>query len=431
MFEIFKKDQNSKARVGFLRTEHGEIQTPSYVVVGTNAAVRCLEPGDLKLTKTQAVIANAYHLWREANFDFKNLKNLYERTKWQIPTMTDSGGFQVFSLGFAREHKTGKIASINPGLFKKTNEEINLTPNKLKFLSHSLSNICGKLSERFLFQNSSKNLVRITNNGVYFYENDKKIFLDAKKSIWIQEKLGADIILAFDECTSPFHDYKYTKRAMKRTHKWALECLDSKTRKDQFLYGIVQGGVFEDLRKESAKFIGKLPFDGFAIGGSFGAVQDKSFGMDTENGGSDFREIEWVTPYLPEEKPRHLLGVGKIKDLFEAVERGIDTFDCVIPTREARHGGLWTRSGRLAIKKEIYKSDNEKLENECECPVCGIWKIRRKDLYELFKTRDANAARFATIHNVYFFNNLMERIRKAILENKVIQLKKSYQVLEK
>lgn len=400
-FELLYKNKNSNARVGVLKTPHGALETPSYVVVGTNAAVRCLKLEDIPFTKTQIVIANTYHLWREANFEINKLEDLYKKTKWQMPTMTDSGGFQVFSLGFGREHKIGKVAP------------------SYKIPAHSISNICEKLSE----ENKNKSLVRIMDDGVYFLENGKEIFLDAKTSIKIQEKLGADIILAFDECTSPLHDYEYTKQAMERTHRWAAKSLEAKKRKDQQLFGIVQGGLFEDLRKESAKFIGKLPFDGFAIGGSFGT--------DVKNGGSDFREIEWVTPYLPEGKPRHLLGVGKIKDLFEAVALGMDTFDCVIPTREARHGAIWTARGRYDIKKGIYKDDKKKLESNCECPVCGIWKIRRKDLRELFKLKDLNAARFATIHNIYFFNNLMEQIRKAILENKFIQLKESFQMLEK
>lgn len=429
MFEILKKDKNSNARVGILKTEHGEVQTPSYVIVGTNAVVRCLLSEDLPLTKTQMVIANTYHLWRELGENLENFEGLRAKTKWNVPIMTDSGGFQVFSLGFAREHKVGKIASVNQ--FFIQGEKL----SSYKFLPHSLSNICGKVSEKFFRprnfgQRNQKNLVNITDDGVYFSENGKDFFLDAEKSIKIQEKLGADIILAFDECASPLHDYKYTRSAMERTHKWALECLKTKTRKDQKLYGIIQGGIFEDLRKESAKFIGGLPFDGFAIGGSFGA--------DEEGGGTNFKELEWVVPYLPEGKPRHLLGVGKIKDLFEAVERGIDSFDCVIPTREARHGGIWIARGRFDIKKEIYKNDNEKLENDCECPVCGIWKIRRKDLHELFKAKTPNAARpvthpdgrygarFATIHNVYFFNDLMEQIRKSILGNKFKSLKENF-----
>ena len=417
-FRIIAKDKNSGARAGILKTAHGIVKTPSYVIVGTHAEVRCLEPSDISRTKTQIIIANTYHLWRENNFEIEGLENLYKRTKWQIPTMTDSGGFQVFSLGFGREYKIGKVAPVQT-------EEI---------FGASLSNICNKVKQKNLvhpvknsppqrpFGRASageiSNGVKITDDGVYFFDDSKKVFLNAEKSIQIQKKLGADIILAFDECTSPLHDYEYTKRAMARTHTWARQSLRAKTRPDQFLYGIVQGGIFEDLRKESAKFIGALPFDGFAIGGAFSAA-------------GAFPAIDWIVPYLPEEKPRHLLGVGKIADLFEAVALGIDTFDCVIPTREARHGGLWTRAeGRLSIKRGIYKKDKKKIDRYCDCPVCADWKINRSELHALFKAKEPQAARlvthpdgrygarFATIHNVYFFNNLLEEIRESILAGK-------------
>jgi len=382
VFELVQKDKNSRARAGILETAHGIVETPSYVIVGTNAKVRCLELSDIPLTKTQIIIANTYHLWRELGESLENFVGLHKRTGWEVPIMTDSGGFQVFSLGFAREHRVGKI---------------------IPDLGESLKEV----------RQPEKNLVRVTEDGVYFLENGEEIFLDAKKSIQIQEKLGADIILAFDECTSPLNDYKYTKRAMERTHKWAKKCLEVKSRKDQQLFGIVQGGLFEDLRKESAKFIGNLPFDGFAIGGAFSSE-------------GAFQAIDWITPYLPEEKPRHLLGMGKIQDIFGAVARGIDTFDCVIPTREARHGGLWTRESRLSIKRGIYKKDRKKIDRDCGCPVCADWKINRSELHAMFKTKEPNAARFATIHNVYFFNNLMADIRRAILDGNFSDFSKKF-----
>lgn len=393
MFDVIKKDAKSNARLGLLKTAHSEVETPAYAIVGTHAEVRCLAPKDIPPTKTQLIIANTYHLWQTLGNNLDKFEGLRKKMNWNGTIMTDSGGFQVFSLGFAREHKVGKIANIFPG------SEYENIDNKDKN------------------ENENKNLVSITDQGVYFLENGKENFLNAELSIKIQQKLGADIIFAFDECTSPLNSYEYTKQAMERTHKWAIQSLKTHNSRatNQKLYGIVQGGEYQDLREASAKFIGSLPFDGFAIGGSLGKSRSGMFDV-----------IKWSAPYLPGEKPRHLLGIGKIEDLFEAVELGIDTFDCVIPTREARHGSLWTKHGRFDIKKGIYENDLNKIQNDCACQVCGEWNVKRKDLRELFKIKDANAARYATIHNVYFFNNLMEQIRNSIKEDKFEAFKKSF-----
>ena len=234
----------------------------------------------------------------------------------------------------------------------------------------------------------------------------------------IQEQLGADIVLAFDEPSSPHHDYDYTKKAMQRTHEWAKRSLEAKTSK-QFIYGIVQGGLFEDLRKESAKFIGSLPFNGFAIGGAFG----NSFGSEKND---TFIELDWVNPLVPRNKPRHLLGIGRIDDIFEAVERGVDTMDCVIPTREARHGSIWSSQGRFDIVKGRYARDESPLVLDCSCSICGEKNITKGILYQFFKDHDPRAARYATIHNIYFFNNLMRQIRDSIKEDRFSEFKKSY-----
>lgn len=390
-FEITKRDKKTKARLGTLTTKHGIAETPSYVVVGTHAEVRTFLPADIRFSTTQMVISNTYHLWRALGDTLETFQGLHAKLGWEGIIMTDSGGFQVFSLGFAREHGVGKIASIFPS------------------------------EDELLERRSQPNLVRITDEGVWFREtpDGTEFFLDAKLSMKIQEQLGADIIFAFDECTSPLHNEEYTRQALKRTHAWAKICLDSKTRDDQMLYGIVQGGAFEKLRKESAKTIGGMPFDGFAVGGSFG----NSFGDSRKN---MFDVIQWTTPFLPEEKPRHLLGIGKIEDLFGGVELGIDTFDCVIPTREARHGGIWTATGRYDVKRGKWLGSESPLEDGCECPVCGLWKITRGELYERFKEKHPDAARFATIHNVFFFNNLMRKIREAILEDQFLEFKEEF-----
>ena len=388
MFKVIKQDQKTSARLGVLETPHGIAETPSYVVVGTHAKVRELDSLELEKTKTQIVIANTYHLWRSLGDDgLKNYAGLHKEMNWNRSLMTDSGGFQVFSLGFARESGVGKISNMTDGTY---------TTNR-----------------------SDNNLVRITEEGVYFFENGQERFLNAAKSIWIQEKLGADIILAFDEPTSPLHDRKYTKESLARTHRWAVESIKSK-KSDQILYGIVQGGRFEDLRRESAKFIGSLEFDGFAIGGSFGA----SFDAGTLR--RSFRELDWIVPFLPQNKPRHLLGIGLIKDLFIGVASGIDTFDCVVPTREARHGVVYTSTGRLDIKRGFFREDNSVLDPECACEVCVVKKITLAQIHEMFKSKNFEAGHLATFHNVYFFNNLMAKIRRAIMDDKFNEFSAKY-----
>jgi tRNA-guanine transglycosylase len=246
-----------------------------------------------------------------------------------------------------------------------------------------------------------KNLVRITDEGAYFMTDEGEKYLDTKTSMHIQEKLGADIVLAFDECTSPEHDYAYQKEALARTHRWAKICIEAKTREDQMLYGIVQGGIFEDLRKESSHYIGNLPFDGFAIGGSFGEEKMKEV-------------IGWSVSGLPEEKPRHLLGIGKIEDILDGVAEGVDTFDCVIPTREARHGGIWTHEGRFDAKKNPNKNSKEPIEAGCACPTCAHG-VPRGMLFDMFHSKDMRAGEYATMHNIFFFNTFMSEVRKAIL----------------
>lgn len=383
MFKILKKDEKTDARLGILETNHRVIETPAYAIVGTYAKVRTLNSEDLLKSKTQLIIVNTYHMWRDLKDEgLADFPGLHKFMNWNRLLMTDSGGFQVFSLRYPRNKGTSKFLKEGEDIIEK------------------------------------KDIVRITENGVYFTDKGGKNYLDAEKSIEIQQRLGADIIFALDECTSPSDDYEYTKRAMERTHRWAVRSLKSKT-SDQLLFGIVQGGLFEDLRKESAKFIAKLDFDGFGIGGAFGAsLADPT--MET------FKELEWIIPNLPELKPRHLLGVGKIDDLFKAVSLGIDILDCVIPTREGRHGAIWISRGRFDINKEKYKNDKSVIDESCNCPVCSDKKIQRNELRELFKEKNLEAGRLASLHNVYFFNDLMEKIRKSISEGRFLELKNQY-----
>jgi queuine tRNA-ribosyltransferase/7-cyano-7-deazaguanine tRNA-ribosyltransferase len=381
MFTLQKRDERTNARTGFLSTPHGTIETPAYVIVGTHAEVRTLTPEDIRGARTQVVIANTFHLWQTLGEKLATYTGVHADLGWNGPMMTDSGGFQVFSLGFAREHGVGKIAPMFPD---------------------------GAISAA----RPKENLVRVTNDGVFFIVDGKEEWLDAKGSIAIQEKLGADIILAFDECTSPLHDEDYTGRALDRTHRWAKVCLAARTRTDQMLYGIVQGGAYRGLREESARFVGGLQFDGVAIGGSFGREAMCAV-------------LDWTIPFLPFEKPKHLLGIGRIEDLFNGVERGIDTFDCVIPTREARHGSIWTRAGRYDVGRGRYATDSRPLEEACQCATCTGGHTRA-ELYGLFHAKDMRAGRLATIHNVWFFNHLMDLIRRSIREGRFTELKNDY-----
>ncbi len=425
-FKILKKDRRTNARVGLLTTPHGTVETPSYVVVGTHGAVRCLTPEDIPKTKTQLVIANTYHLWRTLGEKLEKFEGLHEFMKWNGPLMTDSGGFQIFSLGFGREHGLGKFWPASPdGIpFRGSSRRRKSSVPEGIFRREGRAASAAGAEERPVPRGGipageGKNLVKITNDGAYFNDDYGESYLDAETSVKIQEKLGADIIVAFDEPTSPLHDHEYTKESLRRTHAWALRSLKAKKRDDQAMYGVVQGGAFEDLRRESAEFIGRQPFFGFAIGGSYG----ESMGAPR---GDMLSVIRWSTPHLPEERPRHLLGIGRIEDVFDAVELGMDTFDCVIPTREARHGSLWTKFGRFDIRKEKWRGSYMKIQGDCRCPVCSELGATRGELYELFRSRDPNAARISTIHNVFFFNDLMEQIRYSIKEGRFLEFKKKF-----
>lgn len=385
-FKILKTSPKNKARTGLISTPHGSIETPNFVPVGTQATVKALTPEDLKNLGVQLIFANTYHLWlRPSEKIVKKLGGLHKFMSWDRPIITDSGGFQVFSLGFGIEQGVGKIASIFP-------EESQIS--KLK---------------------SGKSLVEIDDDGVIFQSHldGTTLRLTPEKSIKIQEALGADIILAFDECTSPLNDYEYTKKAMERTHVWARICLKTHKRKDQSLWGIVQGGAFEDLRKTSAQNIGSLPFDGFAIGGSLGRSKKDLY-----------RVLDWTLPFLPWDKPRHLLGIGSLPDIFEGVKRGIDLFDCVTPTRLARNETLITKEGELHILNSKFKNDPLPLEKDCSCYTCS--NFSRAYLNHLFHAKEILGIELATIHNVSFMMELMRKIRAAIKANKLEQVEKEY-----
>lgn len=382
MFEIQKKLDGMLGRAGVLHTPHGDIQTPAFIVVGTKGSVKSLTPLQLQEIGVQSVLANTYHLYLEPGENsVKNAGGLSNYMKWDGPTWTDSGGFQVFSLGAAHGKSVGKVA---------TGEEIADYGD----------------DER----ESKGRLAEIDEEGVTF-----KSYLDGsthrftpERSIEIQENIGADIIFAFDECTSPLAPKEYQKQALERTHRWAKRCLDAHKKKDQALFGVVQGGRFKDLRQESAKLIGNMDFDGFGIGGSF-VKEDMA------------TAVKWVNEILPEDKPRHLLGIGEPEDIFLGVENGCDTFDCVAPTRIGRNGTFYTKNGKINIQKLEFREDRTPIENDCECYACK--NFSRSYIAHLFRAKEMLGPTLGSIHNVYFIVNLVEKIRQSIINENFVEYK--------
>jgi queuine tRNA-ribosyltransferase len=385
-FKIAKKSKNSKARLGFLKTLHGVIETPAFVPVATHATVKTLTSEEVLQTKSQLLICNTYHLNIRPGDDIvKKSGQLHKFMNWPKTLMTDSGGFQVFSLGFGRDLGTGKILK----------NKILPTGRQAKDKFYEIQ------------KGQQPKLLKITDDGVFFssYLDGRKIFLGPKESIKIQENLGADIIFNFDECTSPLADYEYTKKSLEKTHKWAEICLRAKKSK-QALFGIVQGGKYKDLRRASARFMASLPFDGFGIGGEFGDDKTKMREM-----------LSWVTEELPEEKPRHLLGIGHLDDIVKIIKSGADTFDCITPTHYARRGYVFGSFGKIYLGKKDFLKDKNPLDKKCDCQVCQNYT--RSYISHLFHAGELTALRLMTFHNLYFFNTFVEKIREQIKQDKI------------
>ncbi len=384
-FKVTAKDQKSQARTGVIHTPHGDIQTPAFVPVGTQATVKSLTPEDLQDLDVHLFFVNTYHMvMRPGIAVIKRFGGLHAFMHWDRPLITDSGGFQVFSLGakrFARKNEDGQ----------------------------------GEAS-----------LVRITDDGVTFnsHWDGKEHVFTAENSMQYQWDLGSDIHIAFDDCTPYPVTKKQAEKSMDRTHAWAKRSLDAHTalakKYDlyQALYGSIQGSVFEDLRIASTKFITRLPFDGFAIGGV--AVGESKKDMASV--------LSWVMPLLPDNKPRHLLGVGEIDDIFTLVDAGVDTFDCVQATRLARMGHLFIKNVKanfvFDITKKEYAEDTNPIDSNCQCYTCTHYS--KGYLYHLFHVRELLAYRLATIHNIAFINNLVFSIRGAIAKGKYQQLKSQW-----
>jgi queuine tRNA-ribosyltransferase/7-cyano-7-deazaguanine tRNA-ribosyltransferase len=375
-FRVVKRSKKSRARVGILKTPHGEVETPAFVGVATLGDIKTLSSEEAAATGLQMVISNTFHLHlRPGEEIVKRGGGLNKYANLPFPTMTDSGGFQVFSLGFGRDLHMSKIPKAE-----------------------------GALKVR---SGSKPKNIRITDKGVHFNSpfDGRKVFLGPKESIAIQEKLGADIILAFDECPPPFAHKKYIIESMARTHRWAKECLDLKGSK-QALYGIVQGSRFRDLRAESARIIGSLPFDGFGIGGEFGAKK-----------GEMKRMLGWVFDELPEDKPRHLLGVGYPEDILPIVRSGVDTFDCPAPTHYARRGTAFTSGGWIDLKKIAFLNDFKALDKKCSCPVCANYT--RAYISHLVRAKEITGLKLLSEHNLHYTNALVAKCSNDIKNGRI------------
>ncbi len=356
-FELLARD--GRARAGVFHTPHGEILTPVFAPVGTQATVKSLTPAHLQELNANLILANTYHLYlRPGDELIAELGGLHTFMQWHGPILTDSGGFQVFSLG-----------GIN----------------------------------------------QIDDDGVTFksHVNGSMHRLTPERSIAIQENLGADIIMAFDECPEPY-DRAYNEQALARTHAWAERCLGAKTRPDQALFGIVQGGVFPDLRQRSAEFIASLGFPGHAIGGlSVGETKDEMH-----------RILEVVDAVLPEDKPRYLMGVGTPEDLVNGVLRGVDIFDCVLPTRLARHKSAFGPRGRINIARAEYARDPRPLVEGCTCYTCRTFS--RAYLRHLISVKEMLGSTLLSIHNLHTLLELARQIRQAIMENRFDQFAEAF-----
>lgn len=384
-FEI-KKQGPGSMRLGRLKTPHGVIETPAFIFCATRAAMKSLTTEQLKACHTQIILSNTYHLMLQPGPEVvHHFGGLQKFMGWHGPMLTDSGGFQIFSLGH------GSVADEIKGRRR--------TPGKTTLLN-------------------------ITEEGASFrsYINGKKYCLTPEESIRIQHYLGADLIVVLDECT-PYHvDKSYTQESMERSHRWALRSLSTHQALDngsQQLYGIIQGGTYPDLRKVSCDFVNSHPFFGHAIGGSLGS--DKSQMADV---------VALTMSYLSKDRPVHLLGIGGVQDIFEGVLQGIDTFDCVHPTRVARHGGAlvkpWNRSDHyitrehLNLKNSQYRLDEYPIEPDCNCSTCQNYS--KGYLHHLFKTEVLLAFSLVSQHNAFFMNDLMAKIRLSIESDSFMDL---------
>lgn len=387
-FKYHCPNPNSKARLGELETPHGTVQTPAFIFCATKAAIKGLHPQQMKDEGTQFILSNTYHLMLQPGPEvIQKAGGLHKFMGWDGPMLTDSGGFQIFSLGH------GSIAS------------------EIKGKRHS---------------NRPKTLLKITEEGAKFrsYIDGRTYFLSPERSVEIQRMLGPDFVVVLDECT-PFHVNKqYTANSMRMSHRWASRSLAEFNKHDngaQKLYGIIQGGVYSDLRQESCEYVNSQPFFGHAVGGSLGADKNQMYDV-----------VAMTTEILDRSRPIHLLGIGGISDVFNGVEHGIDTFDCVHPTRLARHGGALARpenredktKEHLNLNNAKFRDDFTPIEPDCDCHTC---KNHSKGyIHHLLKAKEILAANLLTIHNVHFMNKMMSAIREAVKNGTLAEEKKRW-----
>ncbi|MBP9716359.1 MAG: tRNA guanosine(34) transglycosylase Tgt [Candidatus Levybacteria bacterium] len=386
-FKIISKDKS--ARAGVIKTPHGDVLTPAFFPVGTKGTLKSMTGAQIREIGPQAVLGNTYHLMLQPGEEMvEKMGGLSKMMDWNGPTFTDSGGFQVFSLGVGLE---------KPGV---------------KFLKEEIAtNI----------EESKPRLNRITEDGVEFQSHidGSKHMLSPESSIKIQEKLGADLIVAFDDLESPTYDESKTLKSLELTERWLLRSLKAQKRSDQLIYGVTHGGQFENLRKKSAEFVNSH-FDAIALGGAHASKKNL------------YEVVEWTVSCLDEDKPRHLLGIGEVDDIFEAVERGIDTFDCVIQTRLGRMGHVFVSPPigniknrfRFDITKSKFASDLKPIDENCDCYVCKTYP--RAYINHLFRSKELLAYTLASYHNVYFTVNLTNKIRQSIIDGKFASLKNSW-----
>lgn len=368
-YEVIKQDSKYGARAGILHTPHGDIETPIYMPVGTQATVKGVLPRDLKEAGAEIILSNTYHLYmRPGDEIVKKAGGLHKFMNWDRPILTDSGGFQVFSLAKLR---------------------------------------------------------KIKEEGVYFasHIDGRKIFMGPEESMQIQSNLGSTIAMAFDECVENPAKFEYSKQSCERTVRWLIRCKEELERlnslsdtinKEQLLFGINQGCTFDGLRIENMQRIAELNLDGYAIGGL--AVGEPKEDM--------YRIISAVEPYMPEDKPRYLMGVGTPGNILEGVSRGVDLFDCVMPSRNARHGHLFTMNGIINLNNAKYEKDLSPIDPECSCPTCQ--RHSRAYIRHLFKSKEMLAMRLCVMHNLWFYNTLMEKIRAALDNGTFTEFKEKY-----
>jgi queuine tRNA-ribosyltransferase len=393
-FSVKKQLDGTLARTGLIKTPHGDIKTPAFIVGGTQATVKTLTPEQVTKLGGQSVLVNAYHLMLRPGVEVISAAGgIHKFMNFDHSTFSDSGGFQAFSLGMA--YKKGIDA-----------------------ISHS------KKGDATQAVHSSTQLAKITDDGVYFrsHLDGSKLFMTPESSMELQHKIAADVHMCFDEPTSPLAERNYIKQAMDRTHTWADRCLIRHNELNdnhlvhgenlQALYGVVQGAREEDFRKESAAFLGKRDFDGYGIGGVFEPEEIAS-------------TVKWVNEILPANKPRHLLGMGaQPADLFLGVQYGVDTFDCVAPTRQARNGALFTYDGRINIKNSGYTQDFTPIDAECDCYACQ--NFTRAYVHHLFMANEILGLTLASIHNERFVVRTVDCIRKSIEDDNFFEYKKDF-----